>query len=261
MFVRKTKLQQGFIGHLGVFLAAHARFMACLLCACGIFSIADFARAQEIICCKRLIGFGGDWFGALRQCREKLETAAPAQRRNVCQQLQGNFCEDVAEYCQPCNGDEAKKRNPGGKALEPGDPSYDGLVQGARVAGISNFGPEHIAVQGNRNEDHLLKWQIRLDSDGCPLPGGDCILWAGENGSLPEGKQEGAKQMLLGAIQFAGNAVRVNGRYVSVETGVVRDAAVGPTVTGTGRDAIAQAMAGMLHKLGLECKVARGMTY
>jgi hypothetical protein len=54
------------------------------------------AAAQEIICCGRLIGFGGDWFGALRQCRQKLEEASVEQRRSVCQQLGRNACEDVA---------------------------------------------------------------------------------------------------------------------------------------------------------------------
>lgn len=258
----RVKIRSGCAGQPPVPITARAGLTACLLGACVFFGVLpSSARAQEIICCKQLVRFGGDWFGALRQCRQKLETATTAQRLSVCEQIKGGFCEDVVEYCQPCKGDEAKKRNPGGHALGPGDPAYDGMVDGARAAGIANFGPEHIAIQGNREKDHLLKWQIRLDTDGCPMPGGDCILWAGENGNLPEGKQIGAKQMLIGAIQFAGNSVRVNGRYVSVETGVVQDAAVGPTITGTGRAAIAQAMAGMLQKLGLRCKEARGLTY
>jgi hypothetical protein len=53
----------------------------------------------------------------------------------------------------------------------------------------------------------------------------------------------------------------VNGRYVNVDTGVIQDAAVGPTVIGTGREAIAQAMADMLRKLGLRCRQARGLEY
>jgi len=93
------------------------------------------------------------------------------------------------------------------------------------------------------------------------LPNGNCILSAGEKGYLPQGKQPGAKQMLLGAIQFAGTVVRVNGRYVNVETGVIEGAANSEIVTGTGREAIAQAMADMLKKLRLRCKQAQGLVY
>lgn len=170
-------------------------------------------------------------------------------------------CAEAGASCQPCTGDEANKRNPGGNSLGPGDPIYDGMVDGARAAGFAGFGPEHIAIQDHREKDGILKWQIRVDANGCPLPGGDCILWAGENGYLPEGKQEGAKQLLLGAIQFAGNAVRVNGRYVNVETGVIESAAKSDPVPGTDRAAIAQAMADMLGKLGLRCRNARGLIF
>jgi len=164
------------------------------------------------------------------------------------------------ECCAPCKGDEAQKANPGGNALGPGDPIYDGMVDGARAAGLAGFGPEHIAIQDLREKDGILKWQIRVDANGCPLPSAACILYAGEKGCIPEGKQEGAKQLLLGAIQFAGNAVRVNGRYVDVETGVVEGAAKA-TATGTGRDAVARAMADMLRQLGLRCQKARGLNF
>ena len=216
------------------------------------------AAAQEIICCNLLVGFGGDWFGALRQCRRKLEEASVEKRRSVCQQLGSATCEDVAPFCQPCRGDEAKKRNPGGNALGPGDPAYDGLADGARDAGIAGFGPQHIGAQ---QRDGRVFWQIRIDAGGCPLPNGDCVLWAGENGHLPPGKQAGAKHMLLGSVQVAGSVVRVNGRYVNVETGVIEGAAVSSTVTGTGREAIAEAMRDMLSKLGLRCKQAGGLQY
>ena len=219
------------------------------------------AAAQDIICCGQLVRFGGDWFGALRQCKEKMEKATPEQRRAVCQQLKGSLCEDVAPYCQPCTGDEAKKKNfPGSDSLGPGDPIYDGMVDGARAAGITGFGPEHIGVQDHREKGNILFWQIRVDAQGCPLPTGDCVLWAGENGYLPEGKQEGAKEMILGAIQFAGNSVRVNGRFVSVETGVISKSAKA-TTTGTGREAVARAMADMLRQLGLRCQKARGLNF
>ncbi len=234
-----------------------------LLLGAGVFVVVlpSPAAAQHIICCNQLVQVHGDWFGALRQCREKLEELTPQERRAACQQLKGNICEEVATYCQPCSGDEPKKRNPGRNALGPGDPIYDGMVDGARAAGFAGFGPEHIAIQDHREKDGILKWQIRVDAKGCPLPGGDCILWAGESGYLPEGKQEGAKQLLLGAIQFAGNSVRVNGRYVNVETGVVEGAAKSDPVPGTDRAAIARAMADMLRKLGLRCQKARGLNY
>lgn len=216
------------------------------------------AAAQELICCSQLVRFGGDWFGALRECGQQLEQAKPEQVRSVCQQLRRSACEEVAPYCQPCRGDEAKKRSPGSDSLAPGHPVYDGLVDGARGAGIAGFGPEHLAVQ---ERDDWVFWQIRLDTGGCPLPGGDCIRWAGENGYLPEGKQEGSKLLVLGGVQIAGNALRVNGRYVSVETGVIQGSATSPTVTGTDRAAVAQAMTEMLRKLGMRCHKARGMEY
>lgn len=228
-----------------------------------LFSLfPGYTAAQDVICCNHLLSFGGDWFGALRQCRATMEKGSETQRRAVCKQLKGNFCADVASYCQACTGNEAK--NLGGNSLGPGDPIYDGMVDGARAAGISGFGPEHIGIQralGSREKGGFFKWQIRVDDAGCPLPNGNCILSAGEKGYLPQGKQPGAKQMLLGGIQFSGNALRVNGRYVNVETGVIEGAANSEIVTGTGREAIAQAMADMLKKLGMRCQQARGLVY
>ena len=218
-----------------------------------------YTAAQDVICCNHLLGFGGDWFGASRQCKGTMEKGTEAQRRSVCKQLKGNFCADVASYCQACTGNEAKSL--GGNSLGPGDPIYDGMVDGARAAGIRGFGPEHIGIQDRREKDGLVFWQIRVDDAGCPLPNGNCILSAGEKGYLPQGKQPGAKQMLLGAIQFAGTLVRVNGRYVNVETGVIQGGAKSEPVTGTGREAIAQAMADMLKKLGMRCQQARGLVY
>jgi len=212
------------------------------------------AAAQEIICCGLLVGFGGDWFGALRECRQKLEEAGAEKRRSVCQQLGGSTCEDVAPYCQPCRGDEAKKRDPGGNSLGPGDPVFDGLVDGARNAGYGGFGPHHMGAQAR---DGRIFFQIRMDADGCPLPNGSCIMQAVEDGSLPPGKQPGGKLMFLGSVQIAGSATRVNGRHVNVETGVIQDAAAA-TVEGNDRAAIAKAMADMLQKLGVRCRKARG---
>lgn len=243
--------------------ARRTRMPALLFCV-GMFLalLPGYTAAQEIICCNHLLSFGGNWFGALRQCRESMEKGSEQQRRSVCKQLKGNFCADVASFCKACTGNEAKDL--GGKALGPGDPIYDGMVDGVRAAGITGFGPEHIGIQravGGREKGGFFKWQIRVDADGCLLPNGDCILSAGEKGYLPHGKQVGAKQMLLGGIQFSGNALRVNGRYVNVETGVVEGAANSEIVTGTGREAIAQGMADMLRKLDMRCKQAHGLVY
>lgn len=223
--------------------------------------LAAPAGAQGVICCNLLIDVKGSWIGASRQCRQVMERASAEQRSMACRQLGRSICADVAPYCQACTGDEAKKRNPGGNALGPGDPAYDGVVDGARAAGISGFGPEHVGLQDRRESTGRIFWQIRIDADGCPLPNGDCIQEAGESGQLPPGKQVGAKQMLLGSIWFVGNSLRVNGRYVNVETGVIQGAAQSETVSGSGREAIAQAMADMLRKLGLRCQQARGLAY
>lgn len=237
--------------------ATPARIRA-LVAGAALALVPHLGAAQGVICCNLLVDMDGDWFGALRQCRQKLAEAKPAQVRSACEQLGRSACEEVEPYCQPCRGDEASKRDPGGGSLAPGHPVYDGLVDGARGAGVAGFGPEHVAAQERGGR---IFWQIRLDAGGCPLPGGDCILWAGENGYLPEGKQVGAKLMLLGSVQSAGDAVRVNGRTVSVETGVVQDSAVSPTVGGTGRGAVAQAMGAMLKELGLRCRKSRGLEY
>lgn len=254
------------LGVLGVlrgeaFKGLSPAFIGVVVLALALGPLAAPARAQHVICCNLLVDVKGNWFGAMRQCRQMMEKASTDQRQLVCQQVKGNLCEDVAPYCQACTGGEAKKRSPGGGTLGPGDPIYDGLVDGARAAGISGFGPEYIGVQDRRGEGALVFFQIRIDAAGCPLANGDCIRDAVEGGRLPKGKQEGAKEMLVGSIFFAGSVLRVNGRYVNVETGVIRDAAQSETVTGSGREAIAQAMADMLRKLGLRCKQARGLIY
>jgi hypothetical protein len=223
--------------------------------------LAAPAAAQHVICCNLLVDVKGNWIGASRQCRQVMEQASTEQRRGACEQVGRSVCAELEPYCQVCTGDEAKKRNPGGNSIGPGDPAYDGVVDGARAAGISGFGPQHVGLQDRRESTGRIFWQIRIDADGCPLPNGDCIQEAGENGQLPPGKQAGAKQMLLGSIWFVGNSLRVNGRYVNVETGVIQGAATSETVVGSGREAIAQAMTDMLRKLGLRCQQARGLTY
>jgi len=230
-----------------------------LVCAAMLFGFGSApSGAQDLLCCNLLVPFKGDWFGALRQCREKLEQASPPQIRSACSAVKGNVCEEVAPFCRPCRGDEAKKCNPRGDSLAPGDPIYDGLVDGARAAGIVDFGAEHISVQQRRG---LFLWQIRVDTNGCPMPGGDCIMAAGEGGYLPEGRQEGAKRLALGSVLVAGNALRVNGRYVNVETGVIEAAAVSDAVSGTDRASVAKAMSEMLARLGLQCRRARGLEF
>lgn len=236
-----------------------AAFLTGMACALGLAPAP--AAAQELLCCNHLVSFGGDWFGALRQCSQKLESASLAQRRKVCEQLKGDVCAEVAPYCQVCKGDEAKKKDSGGTYMGPGDPLFDGVVDGARSAGIAGFGPEHVVVQDRREKTARLFFTIRVDGAGCPLPNGDCIISANESGQVPPNKQVGAKLMLFGSVQFAGEVVRANGRYVNVETGVIQDAAVGPTIPGNDRAAIAKAVGEMLAKLGLRCQKARGLEY
>ena len=235
-------------------IATSSRIPALLLGAVILGLAPRPAPAQDVICCSLLVGMKGDWFGASRQCRQTLEQAKPAQRHAVCAAVGERVCEDVAPFCQPCSGDEARKRDPGGNSLGPGDPVFDGLVDGARNAGYGGFGPHHMGAQAR---DGRIFFQIRMDADGCPLPNGSCIMQAGEDGHLPPGKQLGGKVLFFGSVQVAGSATRVNGRHVNVETGVIQDAAAA-TVGGNDRAAIAKAMADMLQKLGVRCRKARG---
>jgi hypothetical protein len=227
-----------------------------LLVAAALLATLRAASAQDALCCNEFVRFGGSWIGLQRQC--PVETATPEQRAAVCGQLGRNICDEVATYCYTCDGNEAREQDPGGNSLGPGDPFFEGLAQGVVTAGVTGFEAEHLGAQ---ERDGRVYFQIRIDGDGCPLLSGACVRAGEEYGNLPDGKQVGAKQLLLGSIQVAGGALRVSGRYVNVETGVIEGAAVGPTVNGTGSDAVAESMAGMLRELGLRCTEAQGFEY
>jgi hypothetical protein len=232
---------------------------ALLLVAATPFAAIRAASAQDALCCNEFVRFGGSWIGLTRQC--PVETATNEQRAAVCGQLGRNICDEVAPYCFTCDGNEAKEQDRDGDSLGPGDPFFEGLVEGVVAAGVAGFGPEHMAAQDRLERDGLVYFQMRIDAAGCPQLSGACVRAGEEYGNLPDGKQVGAKQLLLGSIQVAGGVVRVSGRYVNVETGVIEGAAVGPTVTGTGREAVAESIAGMLRELGLRCTEAQGFEY
>jgi hypothetical protein len=168
-------------------------------------------------------------------------------------------CAKLLFFCKACKGDEGRRRDPAGNSLAPGDPMYDTLVNAVRAAGVAGFGPEHIAVQDDRANGGLIKWQIRVAADGCFLPATDCLRWAAGEGYPPESKQETGTQLLVGSIQFAGAEVRVNGRFVDVETSLIGRTGKG-TSSGTDAAAVERAMSAALAELALECKKARGLS-
>jgi hypothetical protein len=198
------------------------------------------ARGQDVICCNLLIGIGGDWIGASRDCAGVLEAASQAQRDLVCEALQppAVLCPDVEPYCDgappsTCDGTEPSK-------LDPSD--------------HESLGP-HVLAQ-DKPRHGRVQLTIRLDAQHCPLPTGSCVLWAGEEGLIEEGSQEPASRLLFGSIEVRGRKVRVRARIVDVETGVVLDAAKG-TATGEPPLAVANALADALAGLDLPCSVAR----
>jgi len=228
-------------------------------------TVPSVTKAQDIICCNLLIGYGGDWFGAIRECEEILLQSTKEQQFHVCSQFSdypSYICSEVTQYCDPCDGSEPKKNNPKDKeSLGPESPFMQGLVDGLDKYGISYLEAEHIAVQDKRKKQGLIKYQIRLDSNGCILPTAACVLFAGSQGKIPQGVQEGAKRMLIGSIQIAGNTVKVAARIVNVETGVIEDAGTATSKKRGRKNAIAEAFSKAMNKLDMSCYTARALNF
>lgn len=237
---------------------------AALVLAALAALLAGPASAQDVICCNRLIGIDGDWFGALRDCAGTLEDATPAQRQIVCDVFQppAAMCPDAAPYCggSLCDGSEPMKLDPDDEeVLGPDSPLVQGLVEGLVDSGVAGVGAEHVLLQ-QRQRTGRIQFTIRLDADGCLLVTGSCVLWAGSQGLIPEGSQPGALRLLFGSIELRGRKVRVRARIVDVETGVVLDAAKG-TAKGEPPLAVANAFAEALAKLDMSCLEAHTLEF
>jgi hypothetical protein len=235
---------------------------AALLAA--VLASPEPAGAQDVICCNQLIQIGGDWIGASRNCAGTLELATPAQRQIVCDAFAppAAMCPDAAPYCGggggPCDGSEPSKLDPGDDdLLGPDDPFVQGLVDGLADLGVADVGAEHVFAQ-DRPRAGRIQFTVRLDLEGCLLPTGSCVLWAGSQGLIPEGSQTPARRLLFGSVEVHGRKVRVRARIVDVETGVVLDAAKG-TVKGEPPLAVANAFAEALSQLDMACLVANGL--
>jgi len=80
--------------------------------ASGLLLLAPMpVAAQNLICCNTLVGFGGNWIGASRNCSGALEKAGQAKRQQVCSQLQGagGVCEEARPYCPACDEEALAK--------------------------------------------------------------------------------------------------------------------------------------------------------
>lgn len=118
----------------------------------------------------------------------------------------------------------------------------DALVKGMQDAGFP-VGPEHVSVESKE----MSHFQVRLGEDGCILLSIEAI----KAGCPPDGKQKGAKRLLIGTVQHAGTTTRVTARIVEAETSVILKAAKADA-DGNGTDATTAAMNEALKQLKLE---------
>ncbi len=215
-----------------------------------IFCSGNPASAQELICCGFLVSVGGDWTGADRRCAEYLEDH-PEKRELTCKWFlkTKSVCENLKPYCKLCSGKD------GEDAYLPDDPIVQAIIAGFHAQGIP-IGPEHILVQSYHN-GAVDKFVVRLDKNGCVLPDGQCVMEAGENGYLPEGKQEGAFRHLYGSVVTVGNRTRVLTRTVNIETGEIMDTGKGDA--GPGEQGASEATSNALSDMGMACKDVRGL--
>lgn len=115
-----------------------------VLAACagmaGVLAAAP-AAGQDVICCKLLVPFHGNWIGAKRQCAAMLEQATEEQRKQACEALEkaNSVCDEVMPYCVVC--DQAK---------------LDGLR--GRMRGLAEAGRAH---QKSENESREKRYAAR----------------------------------------------------------------------------------------------------
>jgi hypothetical protein len=122
------------------------------------------------------------------------------------------------------------------------------VVEGFRSRGL-DVGSEHVAAVQSA-ESGLWIYRVRLDSENRPLPSGETIISAHEEGLIEEGRQTGATSIFLGSVQEAGERTRVTARKVDVETAEVGETGRGDA-DGTGPCAIAEAFGHALDGTGI----------
>lgn len=108
--------------------------------------------------------------------------------------------------------------------------------------------PSMVTVQ--EGAGGLLEFGVPLGRRNRPLPNRECIQAEAARGNVPEGSEEGASRMLIGALQQAGSVSRVTARIVEVETGVVHQTGRGDG-SGTGPAAITEAALVAIDALGV----------
>jgi hypothetical protein len=126
---------------------------------------------------------------------------------------------------------------PSGDGTQPrckGEDSADG-AEGAVARGM-NVGLDQVSVY----QDGGLEKIFARTRNGCALPDNQCLAEAIDQGRVPPGSLQGANDIIVGAIQRAGNVTRVTLRVVNVETGEIVATGVGDAM-GTGPAAVQQA--------------------
>jgi hypothetical protein len=100
------------------------------------------------------------------------------------------------------------------------------VIEAMRANGY-DVGPDNVYVYDERDNRGLLRFVVRMGHKNNPLATGECINERISRGEVPPGSLEGAKEMLFGSVQFAGDMRRVGIRTVDVETGVITGAGKG----------------------------------
>lgn len=221
-----------------------------LLITAFILRSGDPSWAQGLICCNQLVNMDGDWVGANRECAGYLEDH-PEKRDPVCDDLlkTNSVCDELKPYCKLCSGKD------GDDYYFPDDPIVQSIIKGFHAQGIM-IGPEHILVQSHPSGE-VDQFVVRLDANGCVLPDGQCVMEAGENGYLPEGKQKGAFRHLYGSIVTIGDKTRVLTRIVNIETGEIMSTGKGDA--GSGEQGATEATSNALDNMKMTCKEVKGL--
>lgn len=114
---------------------------------------------------------------------------------------------------------------------------------------LPNVSPESIGVE-TKIAGQYLKFHLRMNKNYKVLPSIERVRKTyGQTGK----QGEGAKYLLLGALQITGDKIRVTARIVEVETGILQRAAKGDD--GTSSEGLCRAFEAAMKSL-LICYVA-----
>jgi hypothetical protein len=230
-----------------------------LLLAAGAYALAATpARAQDAICCMRLISLGGNWIGAIRlsNCQDYFNKAPSEILRRMCQQRDALPCINTSRCSELPPGEIRPPETPSPPAALPLNPDREGLAGGFGGAPPAPTSPPAPPV-GGVSPPRLVYLIMGVPSGGKPvsaftvfLDRAGCLVPMADNNQPAD--RAAARHVVRGRISRGDGRVRIEAEANELAGGTKLGPFTGEA-EGVDAAAVAKATRAVVEKMKLVC--------